>query len=209
MLRKIEKIVRTQFWNLDDDDVVDIVSESWTLQFNRYGDYLGDKSKQHIKNMVLEAARNMGYLNKEVNCGCNGSDKVVIKHCSLEAMQEASGFDPAEEEAPERPEFVVERILALLPEGDLKKVFELLLAEQADSIDAASTALNLVPQRVFDALRKIGALINCYENQSDDRLFMQALDDFGLRKAVLKICDTLFPRKASNVCSWEQGLLIS
>ncbi|MDA8417152.1 MAG: hypothetical protein M0Z78_08890 [Betaproteobacteria bacterium] len=209
MLRKIEQVVRKQFGNLNDDDVSDITSEAWTLQFIRYGDALGDKSQQHIKTMILEASRNMGYLNKKVNCGTNGSDKVVIKHRSFETMQEATGFDPSAEDAPERPEFVVARILELLPESDLKSVFALLLEEHADSIESASTAMNLTPQRVFDALRKIGELINSYEGHMYEGLFILKIDDFGLRKAVIKVCDTLFPRIASNVCSWEQGILIS
>lgn len=208
MLDKIDRYVRAHYWFINADDANSIASEAWTLHFERYRDNLNDKSMQHIGNMVKEAARNMGFLPKKVNVGSRGSEKVKIVHRSFESMQADSGFDPAIEEAPDRPEFAVERVMNLLPEGNLKCVLQLLLDEQADSIEAAASAIDLPPRRVFDTLKRVGILVARYEEQINDGLFVQKNDEKYLRKSIARLCDTLFPRVGS-VNHWEQGFLLA
>jgi hypothetical protein len=197
----LEQLVRRQFGRLDYADIEDIVSEARTIQFERYKTLLDDQAMCHCKKMIMEAARNLDYLDKEVNIGGYGSEKAVIHHSSLDFMTEESGFEVAAEEDVERPEEAVDRIIRYLPDGPAKQVFCMLLNEEVDSIESAASVLNLSPQRVFDALKKIGALVTGY-NGLEDGMFLKKCDDQGLRKAIQRVCDKLVPR--SHINSWSQ-----
>lgn len=201
---KLERLVRGHFWSVSTEDIEDIVSEARTIQLKRYGTLLDDQAKCHCRDLILEAARNLGLLNKEVNIAGNNSERVIVRNRSFEVMQE-NGFDPAADECFERPEVAIERVLQYLPDGPMKQVFEMLLNEDVESIDSAASSLSLTPQRVFDALRKIGKLMSRYDELSNG-LFQQGCDDRGLRSAIARICDSLTPRSSQGE-SWEQSSL--
>lgn len=204
-MTNLELLVKVRFNRLDEADRQDIASEARTLQFERYGTLLDDQAKCHCESMIKEAARNLGYWTKTVNVGGHGSDKVAIHCSSLDCMTEDDGFDVAAEEVQERPEEAINRVLQYLPDGPAKQVFMLVLDEKVDSIESAAKGLNLSPQRIFDALKKIGALLNSYHSL-EDGMFLTKCDDQGLRKAIQRICDSLTPRTAIGSL-WNQSEL--
>lgn len=200
---KLELIVRSQFWDLDQADLLDIASEARTIQFERYGTLLDEQAKCHCRLLIMEAARNLGYLPLTVNIAGQGSDKVQIASCSFEQLAE-NGFDPAADDAPERPEAVIARILSYLPDGPIRQVFVALLDEEVFSIEAAAKAHDLTPQRIFDVLRKIGSLLLSYD-ESNDGLFVNRCSDKGLRSAIARVCDSLTRRDPATAgFCWEQ-----
>lgn len=200
---KLELIARAQFWSLDHADLLDIVSEARTIQLERYATLLDEQAKSHCHLLIMEAARNLGYLPLTVNIAGQGSDKVVIASYSYEQLAE-NGFDPAAEDVSERPEAVIARILPYLPDGPIRQVFIALLDEQASSIEAAAKAQGLTPQRIFDVLRKIGSLFLSYD-ESNYGLFANRCSDKGLRAAIARVCDSLTRRDPATAgLDWEQ-----
>lgn len=207
---EVEQVAKKQFWNLDPSSIEDIASEARCLQWQRYGNLLDDQAACHIRCLVMQAARDLGYLPKSANVGGQGSERVEIVFSSLEQLREDTGYEPAvdaEPEKPERPEAAIARILPYLPEGPMQQVFLALLDEEASSVEQAAKAANLVPQRVFDALEKIGTLFQSYDCVEDGLLFTAVKSsDKGLKSAIARICDSLAQRDPTKATlCWEQG----
>lgn len=203
-MQKLERLVKCFYWNLDPDSLMEVANEARVTQLARYGNLLDDQAKVHQKVIIREAARNLGLHPKSVSMG---DSRVVVLFGSLDAMIDDTGYEPETYEEHERPEVAIAQVYQYLPPGPIKDVFDLLLNEQAATIEKASQQLNLVPQRVFDVLGRIGAMLRKIE-ELPEGWFSSATEE-GMKRAIARACESLSYKRAAVSSSFCQQSLFA